>query len=294
MTVMPIRVGGQTIVVLGLIGIAAVVTAMLAAASPARAATAYRYWAYYVGHGSTWQYSARGPATEYPVDGEVQGWRFAIQVDAGNGLKPGAPPTFAKLCASTPVKAGDIRVGVMVDFGVPADAPTHERPPAGVVPGCVSVAAGSTGADVLQAAATVRIGTGADAGLVCGIDGYPATECAVAVAAHAPAPAPTPARATATAPSPRTRSAAPASPTLAAPPSSAALTALGSSASPTPSGSAEPSNAPSASSLPPGTSTLVALRTVDHHRFPVLTVVGGVLVVALGGGAIWRARAGRR
>ncbi len=75
---------------------------------------------------------------------------------------------------------------MVVDFGLATDAPAHETPPAGVVPGCVYVHDGDTGADVLAAAAAVRIGTGSDAGLVCGIDGYPKTECAVAVATHAP------------------------------------------------------------------------------------------------------------
>jgi len=121
------------------------VTFVTATAEPARAATAYRYWAYYVAHRSSWQYATRGPATEYPVDGEVQGWRFAVQIDSGNGLEPRATPTFATLCASTPPKAGDIRVGVVLDFGLAADAPAHDHPPATVVPGCVSVPSGSTG-----------------------------------------------------------------------------------------------------------------------------------------------------
>jgi hypothetical protein len=298
MTVMPSRLGGHAIVVLlGLIGIAGVMTAILVTASPARAATAYRYWSYYIAHGSTWQYSARGPATEYPVDGEVQGWRFAVQADAGNGLQPRIAPSFATLCASTPARSGEIRIGVVLDFGTAADAPAHDHPPATVVPGCVYIADGGTGAAALQAAASVRIGTGADAGLVCGIDGYPTTECAVAVAAPAPvqpathSPTPSPAHLTATArpsaapvaPSPVASSAAPRPPT--AVPSSAPLAAAASH---------PPSTSASALASPPIESTLVALRTNDHHRFPVMTVVGGVLVVALGGGAVWRARAGRQ
>ena len=285
---MPIRAGGHAIVVLlGLIGVAAVVTATVASATPARAATVDRYWAYYLGHGSTWQYSTRGPATEYPVDGEVQGWRFAVQVDGGNALQPGAAPSFSKLCASMPPKVGDIRVGIVLDFGAAADAPAHEHPPASVVPGCMSVPIGSTGADVLQAAVSVRIGTGADVGLVCGIDGYPATECAVTVATR-PTPPPTPRRTPLSTPSPPpvTSSADPAAATVAV-----------ASASQTPAiaaASDQPGTAPSAASSPAIASSLGALRTVDHHRFPVLTVVGGALVIALGSGALWRARAGRR
>jgi hypothetical protein len=299
MPVMPIRLGGHAIVVLlGLIGIAGVMTATLVTASPARAATAYRYWSFYIAHGSTWQYSARGPATEFPVDGEVQGWRFAVQADAGNGLQPRIAPSFATLCASTPAKSGAIRIGVVLDFGTAIDAPAHDHPPATVVPGCVYIADGGTGAAALQAAASVRIGTGADAGLVCGIDGYPTTECAVAVAAPAPVPPATPAptrSAAAHAPATATPNAAPVAPSPVA--SSAAPrppTAVASSAPLAAAASHHPSTSASALASPPVESTLVALRTNAHHRFPVMAVVGGVLVVALGGGAVWRARAGRQ
>ena len=90
---------------------------------------------------------------------------------------------------------------MVIDFGLATDAPAHEKPPAGVVPGCVYVRDDQTGANVLQDAAATRIGTGPDAGLVCGIDGYPKTECAVAVTANPPppvaTPSPTPSRTTA-------------------------------------------------------------------------------------------------
>src|SRR5476651_774577 len=136
---------------LGLAALAGYAAVVIAVPGQASAATAYRYWAYYVAHGTSWQYSERGPATEYPVDGEVQGWRFAVQVDAANGLLPRAAPDFATLCASTPAKAGELRVGVVIDFGLATDAPAHEKPPAEVVPGCVYVQDGATGAAVLQA-----------------------------------------------------------------------------------------------------------------------------------------------
>jgi hypothetical protein len=275
------------------------VVVVMALAGRAHAATAYRYWAYYVAHANSWQFSQRGPAAEYPVDGEVQGWRFAIQAEAGRGLAPRALPDFAKLCGATPATAGQLRVGIVIDFGVSAEAPAGERPPGTAVSGCVHVAEGGSGADVLRAAAAVRIGTGSDGGLVCGIDGYPANECAAVVAAKpAPTPTPTvkamptatpvltaPAKGTALVPAAASSTEVPAARSSTAKPSTAT-----SSPPPTPAASA-PSNA--ISSSPP---TLASLRTAatrpDH--FPVGAVVGAALVVAIGAGASWRARAGRR
>jgi hypothetical protein len=298
MTAAPIRLHGHaSLALLGLIGGAAVmtVTFVTATAEPARAATAYRYWAYYVAHRSSWQYATRGPATEYPVDGEVQGWRFAVQIDSGNGREPRATPTFATLCASTPPKAGDIRVGVVLDFGLAADAPAHDHPPATVVPGCVSVPSGSTGAQVLLAAASVRLGTGSYAGLVCGVDGYPTTECAVAVTVPSHptgSPAPSP-RATPTQRTTPKPAADPVISALAAAPTSGAPQSPATSATERASASQLQSMSASASSLPRAGSALGALRTVEHHRFPVLAAVGAALVVVLGAGAVWRSRGGR-
>jgi hypothetical protein len=269
---------------------------MVALAGRAHAATAYRYWAYYVAQANTWQFSQRGPATEYPVDGEVQGWRFAIQTEAGKGLAPRALPDFAKMCGSTPATAGQLRVGIVIDFGVGADAPTGEHPPGTEVSGCVHVAEGGSGADVLRAAAAVRIGTGADGGLVCGIDGYPANECATAVttkptptsnAIPTPKATPTttplltsPAKATASTPN-----------TPAAASSSAPAPPVAAASSPVPTSASAPSIA--RTSRPP---TLASLRTAANRtdHFPVGAVVGAALVVAVGAGASWRARARRR
>jgi hypothetical protein len=287
-------------------GVAAINLAVVVGApAQASAATAYRYWAFYVGHGSTWQYAQRGPASEYPADGDVEGWRFAIQTDAAGGLMPRDVPTFATLCATTPAKAGDIRVGLVIDFGAASDAPAHESPPAGVVPGCVYVHAGDTGAAVLQAATTVRIGTGVDAGLVCGIDGYPKTECAPSVAvtqASTPAPSSRPTTTPAAARTPTT-AASPASTVLPAPSSAPPVPALTTdrpaidSASPVGSeplaigGSARSSVAASASAA--AATSLAALKTSGGSRVAVTAVLGGVLVVALAAAAVWRTRRGR-
>jgi hypothetical protein len=280
---------------LGLAALASYAAVVVTVPGQASAAVAYRYWAYYVADGSSWQYSPRGPATEYPVEGDVQGWRFAVQGDAANGLLPRAAPDFATLCAATPAKAGDLRVGVVVDFGLASDAPAHQKPPAGVVRGCVSVHDGATGADVLEAAGAVRIGTGSDAGLVCGIDGYPETECAVAVAATAAPPAvrpsPTPSRV-----SPR----ATASTHLPAPspaPASSAAAISSSASSERPTAAQSVASAPAAQSSGPEPATasplsLSALRSNARHSHGVqaTTIAGVALIAILGGAAVWRNR----
>jgi hypothetical protein len=297
---------------LGLAALAGFAAVIITVPGQATAATAYRYWAFYVGHGSSWQYSPRGPATEYPVDGDVQGWRFAVQADAANGLLPRAAPDFATLCASSPPKAGELRVGIVIDFGLATDAPAHERPPAGVVPGCVYVQDGETDMNAIQAAAAIRIGTGSYVGLVCGIDGYPKTECAVAAAIHSAAPptptaAPSPARAThpvaantqpaPTPPPSSSPTAASVSSAVTVAPSTAGQSAIGSAQSFAPAQSSAPagSSAAATAEAAPATS-LAALRSSSRHRnaIPAATVAGIALIVILGAGAVWRARLRRR
>lgn len=292
------RCAGATLVAL------AVAVGVAGFARPANAVTAYRYWTYYVAapDSPTWVYSQRGPASEHPQDGEVQGWRFAIQADRGGGRTPRDSPDFATLCGTQQSEPGKVRVGVVLDFGVADDAPAGERPPAGVVTGCVQIAQGGNGVDVLDAAvgaANVRIGQG----LICGIDGYPKTECAVVVAAPAPTQPqpPTPSQtATAAAEAPK--------PPAATAESSAAAAAATAPATPPPatraSGATTSGPAPAASSTSPSvssaagssapTTTLSALKKPSHNGFPTGAVIGAGLVVGLGIAAAVRAVVTRR
>ena len=71
-------------------------------------------------------------------------------------------------------------VAVVLDYGTAADAPKGEKPPHGVVAACVEIPKNGNGFDVLREAdVTVR----QDGGLICGLNGYPRTECAPAVTA---------------------------------------------------------------------------------------------------------------
>jgi hypothetical protein len=143
----------------------------------AQAASAYRYWGYYHWDAAThaWTAAKTGAGSYTPTAGSVDGWRFAVT--AGNADRPPrAPGDFAAICSGTPAKPGMERVAVVVDYGLATEAPAGDRPPR-PRGACAVVAKGSTGIQILQAVAKARIQNG----LVCGIDGYPSSECAAQV-----------------------------------------------------------------------------------------------------------------
>ena len=146
-------------------------------AVPAHASEGYRYWSFWTVTDNAWGYAQLGPASTVVRDGDVQGWRFGISTDDG-ALAP-APRTdaasaFTNICAGTPQVAGSARVALLIDFGTKETAPTVEAPPAPRWT-CVVVPEKSTGATVLSQVAQVRL----DNGFVCGVDGFPASECSV-------------------------------------------------------------------------------------------------------------------
>lgn len=162
------------------------VTAVLAAAaaiavatsitSPAQAAS-YRYWTYWQGAADGWTFATAGPASTIPADGAVEGWRFAVTSAAGQaGDAPRSAADFDAICSSTPAEDGDKRVALVVDPGDATSAPAGQTPPSALV-SCVVIEQDATGYEVLRSALEVRT----EDGLVCGIDGYPAGECAPVV-----------------------------------------------------------------------------------------------------------------
>jgi hypothetical protein len=160
---------------------AAAVLALVALASgvvaaPAQAA-AYRFWGYFQLTNGAWAFALKGPAQIVPKDGSVEGWRFAV-ADESSTRTPRAKPAFDTLCAGTAPKANTKRVGLVIDYGRPADSAASAQPPAARAT-CVAVPTTATGADVLVAAGTkLRL----DKALMCGIDGWPATGCGEPVA----------------------------------------------------------------------------------------------------------------
>ena len=143
-------------------------------APPADASTAYRYWSYWTAEpdATQWQYATEGSGTRIPSDGSVEGWRFGIAGDATR-IQPGTLPDFAAICADFEATTDGKRVAVVIDPGSPEEAPENEAPGA-VLTQCVVAAEKATGLQILQTIAEVRM----DAGFVCGVNGYPAQECA--------------------------------------------------------------------------------------------------------------------
>ncbi|MEU9004987.1 SCO2322 family protein [Streptomyces sp. NPDC048551] len=148
----------------------------LLAASPALAA-GYRYWSFWDGAGGQWAYAAQGPSTARPADGTVLGFRFSVSKDAAaEAAKPRAAADFEAVCAGTAPAAGTKRVALVIDAGVPGDAPSGEAPPQDAPrTACAQVAPEATAAEALASVAKpLRYNSAA---LLCGISGYPKTGC---------------------------------------------------------------------------------------------------------------------
>ncbi len=158
----------------------AAIAAIAALVLPAQAAHAanYTYWGYYQVVAGKWSFYQVGPDKSAPKDGAVEGWRWAV--DDGTGKTPRTPralPSFTDVCAATAVATGKKRVAVVIDYGRGADGDGSTAPPAPLAR-CASVATTATGSEVLAAVADVRTAKG----LVCGLNGYPASGCGGEVA----------------------------------------------------------------------------------------------------------------
>ncbi|MFF4521686.1 SCO2322 family protein [Streptomyces bluensis] len=151
-----------------------VLVLVVGAADPARAA-GYRYWSFWERDGgSAWTYATQGPSTARPSDGDVQGFRFTVSQDADDAAGPRGAADFASLCARTPPREGHKRVALVIDFGMAADAPSGETPPAPRT-ACARVPEDATTADALAAVAgPLRYDTNA---LLCAIADYPEKGC---------------------------------------------------------------------------------------------------------------------
>lgn len=284
-------------------------SAVLPAASQA---AAYRYWSYWLGADGGWAFSNVGPAFRSPSDGTLEGWRFSVSGVEGNHA-PSFAADFEAVCGDTAPEDGRKRVAVVVDPGLPADAPEGEQPP-GAWAMCVVAEPRATGYDVLRAAATVR----AERGLICGIGGYPARGCADVIAD----PTPTPTKSPKPSPKPTRTPEATSTPEASQAPESggtatdAAAPVPSTSSAPTPASiesssrpSASPTREPSATPTPtaspsepvdesPTPEPTYSLLTTPLQEPPSDSGVGGALVAGiavvgiagLGGAAILRMR----
>ncbi|MFF7474876.1 SCO2322 family protein [Streptomyces sp. NPDC008092] len=155
--------------------------ALCATATGPAAATGYRYWSFWERDGARWTYATQGPSTARPADGSVEGFRFAVSEDSGDASRPRGTADFGTICADTPAVGGRKRVGLVLDFGTPADAPSGESPPARRT-ACAVVSDDATTAEALATVAKpLRYDTNA---LLCAIGGYPSRGCGEKVAAR--------------------------------------------------------------------------------------------------------------
>ncbi len=150
-------------------------------AAPASEAAAYRYWTYWTASEANWTFATKGPAFRVPEDGTVEGWRFAI-TETVAGTAPRTSVSFNDVCGDTPTQQDRKRIALIIDPGVATDAPTGENGGSAWA-ACVVAALGATGFDILTAEVTVRT----QRGLICALNGFPATECAPVLADTPPA-----------------------------------------------------------------------------------------------------------
>jgi hypothetical protein len=258
-----------------------VLGAAVLAPPAAQADQTYRYWSYWTG-GDLWSYSARGPGFRIPPDAGVEGWRFVVSPkDGSQASPPTAPATFSELCPTAgPAPEGQKRVALVLDFGAPGVAPVGEQTPPRAI-SCLTVANQATGLQVLQQAARLRFHS---SGLICGIAGFPATECPGQTTRSASTPGPS---------SPTPVAPAPAAPVA---PPAPALTAQTDpqeqsprTPTPTPSVPRSPLEQPSPVALPLSGSTPPA---AEPGTPPWIAAIGAAMIAALLGLALL-ARKGR-
>ncbi|NED98318.1 hypothetical protein G1H11_23740 [Phytoactinopolyspora alkaliphila] len=144
-------------------------------------ADSYRFWGYYQWADGEWAFAPTGPADTTPEDGAIEGWRFAVGGESATRF-PRTGDVFEEICGGAAAEDSEKRVAVVIDYGTPEDAPEGDEPPAPRGE-CAVVADDASGSDVLAAVAQARFG---DGGLMCGIDGYPSSDCGGPVDGPAP------------------------------------------------------------------------------------------------------------
>jgi len=168
-----------------LIAVAAALALLLPPA--AAEATSYRFWIYWTGVSGDWDFASQG-ASRRPADGSVEGWRFAVSEEVGSSATPRLSPSFQQICGSTQPVEGKKRVGLVIDFGTDADAPAGQSPPNGPVARCVVAPTTASGYEILASVTSLRV----DAGMICGVGGYPTSGCGEAVKSPKPTKLPEP------------------------------------------------------------------------------------------------------
>jgi hypothetical protein len=149
---------------------------LAAGTGTADAAVGYKYWNYFHVTAGKYVFASTGPAGYVPRDGSVEAYRYGLSSTAA-GLAPRTDATtyaVDDICKGVSAKAGEKKVGVLIDYGTASDAGRGEQP-AKPRAACAVVPGRANGQQVLDAVADVRL----DKQLLCGIDGYPVKSCSV-------------------------------------------------------------------------------------------------------------------
>ncbi len=141
------------------------------------ASDGYTYWAYFTwdASASNWQLAPVGANDKKidPEDGDVYGFRWALNVGTTSAREPRAGGDFAAICGSEPTTGSGVRIAYVIDYGTSTDAPSGQQPPEprGI---CLNAKGSATVQQALQAATPVRTSGG---GFLCAIDNYPSSGC---------------------------------------------------------------------------------------------------------------------
>ena len=138
----------------------------------------YRYWNFWTQEGDSWVFSPVGSASTNPPEGSAQAWRFDASSPTDAGAPPADSPTevFERVCGDVMPIVETKRVAIVIDAGDPALAPEGEVPPSPTAY-CAVGKIDTHGYDLLKTVVELRT----DNGFICGISGYPESECATPV-----------------------------------------------------------------------------------------------------------------
>ncbi|HET7901522.1 MAG TPA: SCO2322 family protein [Candidatus Nanopelagicales bacterium] len=294
-------------VVAVILGITASCSLLLA---PGAEATTYRYWTFWWGDNTPvshtgWKFASAGPSSTGVREKAVIGWRFATTSAAGT-TKPRFSSSYDSICpGGSTMGTGSVDVAIVLDFGASSDWPNGEKPPVSgsVVVRCVAVSGGTAA----QAMSAAGIDVRTSSGLVCGIDGFPETECAPVVDSPTTSPTPRPSSTRTASPSSSPRASASSSAeqrTTGAPSAgTSSIASTGASPSATSSSAASGTPTPTASDVvvaagssatddPEQTlpATTAAPAAPAASGSPVASALGVAAVVGLAGVAFWLSR----
>ena len=143
--------------------------------APAHAA-AYRYWGFYQLTDGAWAFAQKGSDQTVPADGRVDGWRFAVADDSLDPL-PARRPDLRRRSAARPLPRPARSGSASSSTSGARPMPPTARPR----PSRRRCAPSSPRTPRARPCSPRRGDVRTEKGLVCGVAGYPASDCGGAV-----------------------------------------------------------------------------------------------------------------